>query len=57
MRLLLLIFLLFFTGCKKWESSCFDIIIPDCDYKNTPEKCKELEQEECDKSRIRDMGK
>ena len=56
-RILLIFFILFFTGCKEWRSVCNDIIIPNCDYKKTPKKCKQLEQEECDRRRIRDMGK
>lgn len=53
----ILFFLLVLMGCKEWKSSCFDIVIPGCDYKKTPKKCKELEQKECDRGRIRRMGK
>ena len=45
----LLIFFILFLGCSKKGISCSDIYLPDCDYKNTPQKCIELEQEECNK--------
>ena len=56
-RFLLIFFILFFTGCKEWSSICHDIIIPDCDYKKTPKKCKELEQKECDRWMRGHIGK
>ena len=56
MTRVLLIFL-FLVGCKEWGSICHDIIIPNCDYEKTPKKCEKLEQEECDRRRIKRMGK
>lgn len=46
---ILLLFFILLLGCSKKGISCSDIYLPDCDYKNTPKKCIELEKEECNK--------
>ena len=46
---ILLIFFILLVGCSKRGITCVDLYLPDCDYKNNLEKCRQLEQEECNK--------